>query len=244
MALTVSIGPPRASLTGIPPELRMRIYHFIFQSSQIRFHLDVLNQRGERYHEDDECECLISECYHWPSAYHAQIDSSRFEHGLTESCRLIREESLVLSHVLTKLHLCSKSFGPSSCDPSWTPVPLPLRLLRRIGTIFVDWDLVRLLPLENFKGGQLLTATNVNVYLDRVHGKDLVMDESTADSRLVEILETNLEEVASVIEPDLRTLYPPDRTMRFLYSVKFPDMLDPSEVILVSIDEKWSCTAR
>lgn len=40
-------GPLRASLTAaIPPELRMRIYRFVFEGSELRVHLRIVDVHG------------------------------------------------------------------------------------------------------------------------------------------------------------------------------------------------------
>lgn len=236
MADSSSAGPPRASLSGIPPELRMRIFRFVFEGSEIRIHLRVLDVYGHKYTDNmaAQCECSnLEDCAHQPHSYEHKIDTRRFEIALPKASTFLRNESLELLHTLTKLRLCSEEYGPSMDVRHGTPIPLPPMLLQRIRAICVDYDLARLLPFDQFSGLEVLTATRVDIYYDSAK---TFIDDKTPGAVLVDVLEDYINAGSEKYKQRPRALNTLVPSVRLLYSVTFCDD-DSGEESAVSASE-------
>ena len=89
MSNALGLVAPTSSLLGIPPELRLRIYHHLFSDSIIRLHVEI----GED--ENGETDCT------------AMTKAKQYRSAITITCRQLRQESQVLLYQQTTVRICS-----------------------------------------------------------------------------------------------------------------------------------------
>lgn len=88
----------RASLLGVPSEVRLHIYRSLFDNSQIRMH--YLRKYEPVFGTSPRC-----------------IAPDSFQQSVTQTCRVLRAESLPVLRAAATLRLCTDDHLLQDADP-------------------------------------------------------------------------------------------------------------------------------
>jgi hypothetical protein len=149
MASANTPGLPRPSFLGLPAEVRVRIYRYVFGDSQIRLHID--------FHTSSEYD--LGELLRLFNSDRSRLRSlltDRFSTALIQVCCSVHQGALVISQESTKLIICS----PASADPAKERLslwPIPSGIVRHVRVVEADWDLV-IFPTKSCHSYRLLES--------------------------------------------------------------------------------------
>ena len=156
---------PQASLLGLPPEARLRIYHFIFTEAYIRIHFNA------RLQVDSTCSVPVEHGI----PYH--IEAHDFPAAITRTCGQLRAECAAVFHTITDLRLCAPSMDPLN-DPASFLASRPVAFLRQIRLLSVDWNVIHYVPFDVFTNLKELKVTDVRC-CDTMIQAGVAMDDET-----------------------------------------------------------------
>ena len=165
----------QASFLRLPSEVRLRVYHFVFENALIRVHF--------RPHQsfDYPLPARYSEIASSHDGPHQWVDLDECPLSITETCRTIRNESLTILYSATHLYVCTPEAGVSSPNPRAFLASIPTAILQQVRQLSVDRNLVEHVPLDLLTSLEMLMAHDRSI-TDWAQGKADVTNEEAKHS--------------------------------------------------------------
>lgn len=177
MSVLNSQPVPRASLLRVAPEIRLRIYQYVFDQSRII--LDIACERTDDYGNIHLGQDMIM---------------NSFENAVTQVSTMTRWESFLLLQASTILFIRSNT---TLFDKDLELEFLPHGPLARLRRMVVDFDLVELLPVAELKSLEYINVTFGNLTLSHVTDDRLLEDNKASETTMHQLI---LKKVQKEIE--------------------------------------------